>query len=223
MQQVNINLITSSIIEAAHEHCRPVEDDAECIAAQYRKLFTLFARCHNLYSSAKAMDESTITTLGTNYLNLNRQNRHVYYSPWNFTVSLILNVIPPVEQNIKDFMAAYRLAEKRVTPKLHILEEHIIPWIRRWHVGVGFHSEQGAESIHAHFNTLLRTYASTRNSTKKLERVMKEHYLKNTPQNLASIPAIKRKRKNWYSTSTLDPRPLHYLILYTWLTSFQLK
>ena len=92
-------------------------------------------------------------------------------------------------------MEAYRLAEKRVTPKLRILEEHIIPWIRKWGVGVGFHSEQGAESIHALFNSLLRTYASTHNPTQRMDRVMREHYLKNSPQNIASIPAIKRRKK----------------------------
>ncbi len=97
------------------------------------------------------------------------------------------------ENSIKDFMKAYRMANKRVTPKLHMLEDHIVPWIRRWGVGVGFHSEQGAESIHTHFNTLQRIYASTRNPTQRLERVMKEHYLKNCPENRARIPTIKRR------------------------------
>ena len=141
-----------------------------------------------------AMDESTITRLCT-YILIHRLNK--------CTMQLEIhcvsngNDISFPEQNIKQFMAAYHLGEMRITPKLHIilLEEHIVPWIRRWHVGVGFHSEQGAESIHALFNTLLRTYASTRNSTKKLERVMKEHYLKNTPQNLASIPVVNRRKK----------------------------
>lgn len=113
----------------------------------------------------------------------------------NVQSNQILNITLYVEENIKEFMTTYRKAEMRVTPKLHILEDHIIPWIRRWQVGVGFHSEQGAESIHALFNSLLRTYASTRNPTKKLQRVMTEHYLKNTPQNLARIPVIKRKKK----------------------------
>ncbi len=36
------------------------------------------------------------------------------------------------ENNIKDFMKAYRSANKRVTPKLHMLEDHIV-------AEVGFH------------------------------------------------------------------------------------
>ena len=44
-----------------------------------------------------------------------------------------------------------------VTPKLHMLEEHIVPWLKKWKVGFGLLGEQGAESIHAHFNSLKRT------------------------------------------------------------------
>ncbi len=103
------------------------------------------------------------------------------------------------ENNIKDFMKAYRSANKRVTPKLHMLEDHIVAWIRRRGVGVGFHSEQGAESIHTHFNTLQRIYASTRNPTQRLQRVMKEHYLKNCPENRARIPTIKKRETIQYT------------------------
>ena len=36
-----------------------------------------------------------------------------------------------------------------VIPKLHVMEDHVIPWLRRFHVGAGLMGEQGAESIHA--------------------------------------------------------------------------
>ena len=96
------------------------------------------------------------------------------------------------DNNIKQFMEVYRRTGSSVTPKLHILEEHVVPWIRRWKVGVGFHSEQGAESIHTVFNSLQRTYASIRNRAQRLEGIMKEHYLRNAPENIATIPNIKR-------------------------------
>ena len=162
LQQPNITLITSSLIEATQEQCPEVVDDAEGVSGQFRKLFTLFAGCHNLYSSADSMGESEVTRLGTYgdlAINLKCDNQ------------LFINFIL-VEKNIGDFMEAYRLVEKRVTPKVHILEEHIVPLIRKWGgVGVGFHSEQGAESIHTLFNSLLRTYASTRNPTQRMVRV----------------------------------------------------
>ena len=38
-----------------------------------------------------------------------------------------------------------------------MLEEHVVSWIQKWGVGFGLMGEQGAESIHAHFNSLSRT------------------------------------------------------------------
>ena len=39
--------------------------------------------------------------------------------------------------------------------KMHMLEEHVVPWLKMWqHIGFGIMGEQGAESIHAYFNSL---------------------------------------------------------------------
>ena len=48
-----------------------------------------------------------------------------------------------------------------VTPKLHIFDEHVVPWIKTWGVGFGLLGEQGAESIHAYFNLLRHQYNIT--------------------------------------------------------------
>ena len=45
-------------------------------------------------------------------------------------------------------------------PKLHVLEEHVAPFIRQWRVGLGMLGEHGVEGIHARFNTLERTYSN---------------------------------------------------------------
>ena len=49
--------------------------------------------------------------------------------------------------SITTFMAFYRenLPQATVLPKMHILEEHILPFMEKWHVGCGLLSEQGAE------------------------------------------------------------------------------
>lgn len=96
------------------------------------------------------------------------------------------------DHNIKRFVVQYRTTNHSVPPKLHMLEQHMIPWIKRWRVGTGFHCEQRAKSIHASFNSLLRTYASTQNPTVRLERVVTEHFLKNCPENIARIPNVKK-------------------------------
>ena len=42
-----------------------------------------------------------------------------------------------------------------IPPKLHMLEDHALEFIREWGVGFGFYAEQGGESIHAEFNSLI--------------------------------------------------------------------
>ena len=38
-------------------------------------------------------------------------------------------------------------------PKMHFLEDHVVPWMKKWKVGLSFHGKQGAESIHAAFKS----------------------------------------------------------------------
>ena len=34
-----------------------------------------------------------------------------------------------------------------------MLEDHVCPFLRQWHMGLGFYCEQGLEGIHSEFNT----------------------------------------------------------------------
>ena len=68
-------------------------------------------------------------------------------------------------------MQYYRtqLTSSMVTPKMHMLEEHVVPWVKKWRVGFGLLGEQGAESIHAYFNSLKRTYCGIPDSLQRLK------------------------------------------------------
>ena len=92
------------------------------------------------------------------------------------------------ETNIQEFMTFYRTScpEATVLPKMHMLEEHVIPWLRKWHIGFGMMGEQGAESIHKYFNSLARTYPSITDTVERL-KCMKEH---TAPANVAARPPI---------------------------------
>ena len=92
-------------------------------------------------------------------------------------------------------MIYYReqFSSSSVTPKLHVLEEHVQPWVKRWGVGFGILREQGAESIHAYFNSLRRTYSGIPDSFKRLRQIMVEHHLHVAPENTTARPAIKKK------------------------------
>ena len=99
-------------------------------------------------------------------------------------------------------MAFYRheFPNATVTPKLHMLEDHMVPWMQRWKVGFGLLDEQGAESIHAKFNTLKYTYRTIPDRLKQLKQLMVEHYLHICPDNIALRPPLKKKKL----TSTTD-------------------
>lgn len=84
-----------------------------------------------------------------------------------------------------------------VLPKMHILEDHVIPWLERTHLGAGIMGEQGAESLHAHIMKLERTYQGVANDVERLRYIMKEHQLESAPT-LMSLrpPPAKRRKKN---------------------------
>ena len=58
-----------------------------------------------------------------------------------------------------------------IAPKLHMLEDHVVPFLQRWKVGFGFLGEQGAESIHARFNSIRKNCSNMPNSVTRLEAI----------------------------------------------------
>ena len=83
--------------------------------------------------------------------------------------------------------------EERITPKMHILEEHITPFLKKWNLGCGLMAEQGAESIHASINSLAQRFKAIKNKEKQLLQVIKEHHLLISPSNQEKAPVIKKR------------------------------
>ena len=81
--------------------------------------------------------------------------------------------------HVKEFMAYYseEFPFASATPKRHMLEDHVVPWMQRWHASPGFHAEQTAESIQAIFSSLGRTYTSVLNPQVQLRLIFQEHQL----------------------------------------------
>ena len=81
-----------------------------------------------------------------------------------------------------------------VTPKMNILEEHVLPFVRKWSIGCGFLGEQGAESIHAYFNKLNHTYCSIPDRVQWLRQEMVEHHLHVSQKNADQPKPLNRRR-----------------------------
>lgn len=81
---------------------------------------------------------------------------------------------------IDEFVHYYRAKFPDATflPKLHMLEDHVVPWVKKWRVGYGMMGEQGAESLHAQFNTTERAYNNMRDRVQRLKVVVETHHLK---------------------------------------------
>ena len=82
-----------------------------------------------------------------------------------------------------------------ITPKLHMLEDHMIPFIKRWRTGAGIYGEQGIESLHNEFNKLDPRFASLKPAEYKLKQILGNHVTGRNEifQKLAIYP---KKRKN---------------------------
>ena len=80
-------------------------------------------------------------------------------------------------------------------PKLHMLEDHIVPWVKRWRIGCGCMGEQGAESLHASFNQTERAYKNMKDRVDRLHVVLQNHHFKILPFTQSLEPPLLRKRK----------------------------
>ena len=78
---------------------------------------------------------------------------------------------------------------------MHILEDHMLEWVSTHLAGCGLMGEQGAESIHAKFNSLKRTYSGIRNPIARLKSIMQDHYLSISPYMSAAVPTPEKRRK----------------------------
>ena len=100
------------------------------------------------------------------------------------------------EEDIKDFLRCYRstFPSASILPKMHILEDHTIPWFRRHHVGAGLMGEQGAESVHAHMMHLDKRFDGIPDDVDRLKYLFKGQMLESAPS-LTQLRPIPKKRK----------------------------
>jgi hypothetical protein len=75
-----------------------------------------------------------------------------------------------------------------IPPKMHMLEDHTMEWVRARSVGFGLLGEQGAESIHSRFNYLGRNFAPLAKGVERLRSIMKEHFSISTLRMLLLVP-----------------------------------
>lgn len=170
-----------SVVTTAQNRCPPLIHKAKFVQVTFQKGFRLFAATREIYDSGRALTDTDITDLGK-------------YKP--IREFLMLHFFP-IEIHIDQFLEFYRdsFPKATITPKIHMLEDHMVDFFRNWKVGLGFLGEQGAESIHARFNSIRRNYVNMPNRVQQLEYIMKEHFNQICPDNIVRQPSKPKKRK----------------------------
>ena len=81
-----------------------------------------------------------------------------------------------------------------ISPKLHMVEDHIVPFLRRWKTGCGFYGEQGGESIHHEFKRMKERYSNIKCPTDRLKYLLTQHLLTAFPKAQELKPIIKKRK-----------------------------
>jgi hypothetical protein len=88
--------------------------------------------------------------------------------------------IDELDSAIKTFSRDWKkvAGEENVTPKLHWLVAHVVPFARKWRTW-GLMSEQSIEHLHHKFNVDEARFASIRNKGARLKRILEQSCLRN--------------------------------------------
>ena len=81
-----------------------------------------------------------------------------------------------------------------------MLEDHVVPWLRKWKIGCGCMGEQGAESLHANFNSTERSYTNMKDRVERLKVVLQNHHMQIMPHNASLEPPPLKLRKKKETT-----------------------
>ena len=175
--------------------------DTQQVADTFEGAFARLGACHSIYDQCFVTDDKCAEIGNSNMM-----------SQW-----ISINyVIFFTDKAIVCFMDYFRtnFLNENISPKMHLLEDHTVEWVRRYNFGFGMLGEQGAESIHRRFNELNTTYSSIRNKEKRLLCVVKEVF-RQTQSVLSHYPQREQNTLLQYSGYT----HLHSLHAFSTLNS----
>ena len=97
-----------------------------------------------------------------------------------------------------------------------MIEDHVVPFLQQWKVGLGMLGEQGAEGIHARFNQLERTYCNMANGVERLRAMVADHFRQVCPENVALEPPCHEttEEREIILLKHSDPYMQYYLCLH---------
>ena len=82
----------------------------------------------------------------------------------------------------------------RVVPKSHLLEHHVVPWLRKYKVGMGLHGEQGIEQLHSTTAKVEARCRGIRNDSDRLRHIMEAMIVHTSPILESDKPSTSKER-----------------------------
>ena len=164
-----VSELTSAPVAVIAARCPgpPLAGEVDAIKCRYNDLMTQYAQCSASFSVSTEVNDEDLTLL---------------------------------DGRIQTFMSTARreVVDRRrgnVTPKLHLLEDHLLPCMRRFGVGLGLLGEKGGEGIHHDFNILGSTFSSIRDDLQRLKTIVSQHCVATLPQHKSHIPVTATRQK----------------------------
>lgn len=165
LQETIIDEITSAPVNVTRERFQTEVAAAEVVAERYRSLLKKYSACRSLFNHSSPVTAEDLQQL---------------------------------QDKIALFMATLRreiVARKKgnVTPKLHLLEDHVVDQMRHFGAGLALRGEQGGETIHHEWNELDRRFSGVPDNLERLKLVAKAHATATLPSHKAKVPMVKRR------------------------------
>ena len=114
------------------------------------------------------------------------------------TTKFLSDDINDFQVKVCQFMAYLRVNFPHIpiTPKLHMLQDHMLDFLWKWKTGCGMYGEQGGESCHNGINKMKHRYKNMKPPISRLSYIMEQHLLTTNPEPESIKPVKPTRKKN---------------------------
>ena len=101
-----------------------------------------------------------------------------------------------IQSDIDSYIKLYKTSfpDQNVLPKMHILQDHCVNFIRSTGFGLGLLGEQGGELLHCTLSKFEQRAQGIRNDKKRMRSQLEAHHLSNSPTVREKFPQIKSRK-----------------------------
>ena len=184
------------MLTKTEELCPSFLSQAREISIKFEQIFKLFAACHFVYDSADYLKDGKIDKL--------KEKNLTFVENMNTMIRSCLKSVPPFfffccrgrHHKFLQFIRE-KFPDMTITPKFHMLKEHVCPFLRKWYMGLGFYGERRIEGIHSQFNTQSQHFDHVKRKDMGLCQILVNHHIATSPELAGKAPKPKERNLKW--------------------------